>query len=159
VVKFKTCSKCNKNTPLSLYYRNKSAKDGLYSVCKSCKNAKNTIYKTANIDAEKHRNQGWYARNVDKKREYYKKYYDINKHRYHLANLKRSEVVKRATIGDHKKELHDIYKNRPKGFHVDHVIPLQGKNVCGLHVPWNLQYLPAKENLKKSNHYPGSTSL
>lgn len=49
--------------------------------------------------------------------------------------------------------IREFYLKCPEGYHVDHIIPLNGENISGLHCIDNLQYLPAIENLKKGNKY------
>jgi hypothetical protein len=52
-------------------------------------------------------------------------------------------------------KIKDIYRQCGKGYHVDHRIPLQGTNVCGLHVENNLQILKAEDNISKGNRFIG----
>lgn len=67
-----------------------------------------------------------------------------------LSHMKRKlRMPKWADI----EAIRQIYLNKPIGCHVDHIIPLQGKLVSGLHIPENLQYLDAKENNRKQNFY------
>jgi hypothetical protein len=55
------------------------------------------------------------------------------------------------------KEIYDLAMLRTKltgvVWHVDHIIPLQGEIVSGLHTPFNMQVIPAIENIKKGNTY------
>lgn len=73
-------------------------------------------------------------------------------HNFLTASAKKATKQRTPAWAD-KDAIRDFYKACPKGYHVDHRIPLRGRNVSGLHVMENLQYLPAVENMKKNNRY------
>lgn len=147
----KKCTKCKETKELEAFYKNKQYKGGYTSECKACNTARRHTRYKANKATEAIRNAKYYKKNKEKVSERHRIYYQNNKWMYHLAFLRRKEVIKRATLPGYEEEIKEIYENRPEGYHVDHIIPLQGETVCGLHVPCNLQYLPAAENIAKGN--------
>lgn len=95
------------------------------------------VYGEASKQKSRARTAQWKKENW----EYYKAYL-----------LSRKKRVKKATPKwADRNQIIQFYKNCPKEFHVDHVIPINGKSVSGLHVIDNLQYLPKIENLKKGS--------
>jgi hypothetical protein len=66
---------------------------------------------------------------------------------------KRADILQRTPIWADLQKIKEVYKNCPPNYHVDHIIPLQGDLVCGLHVENNLQYLTAIQNIEKSNKF------
>ena len=84
-----------------------------------------------------------------------------NKGRVNHRNALRRKAVQSATpTWADKSAIQDIYEQasvlRSEGIdvHVDHIVPLRADNACGLHVHWNLQIIPARDNLSKQNRMP-----
>lgn len=98
----------------------------------------------------------WRANNLEKIRHLRKTWRANNLERFRLsqryqASKRRAAKLKATPKWVNELELFKIYANCPKTHEVDHICPLRGKEVCGLHVPWNLQYLTPVENQKKGN--------
>ena len=103
-------------------------------------------------------NKQYHLDNREKRLEYSKKhgiqYRKDNTGKVNANTAKRRAALLQRTVGwSDDLVIQMIYADCPEGHHVDHIIPLQGKNVSGLHVAWNLQYLTAEENLRKGNKY------
>ena len=89
----------------------------------------------------------------DRLRAAEKRWRDRNKH---LARLRRHIIKERTPAWSEREQIADFYAGCPTGHEVDHIVPLKGRFVSGLHVLKNLQYLPKRSNRKKSNSFtPG----
>ena len=163
-VGLKHCACCKESKPLFSFSRNRAKKDGLQTYCKTCYDEKLKKYK-------------------DKKAQYQQNYKVNNLEKHQESSRKATQKWKsknraRATAWENAREagkikatpawlsefdkikitcLYQVARMRSEEsdqmWHVDHVVPLRSKKVCGLHVPWNLQVIPAKDNMLKSNKF------
>ncbi len=160
----KICCRCKKLR--RKFYKDPRAKDGLYSHCavcdrfqsqerhKKCPEVRKSYFKK-NKQRLQDRNKKWRQNNPKKFQGYRSKWqkknrpYGAFKKAEYVANKKRA--IPKWLTPEQLNEIRIIYSACPKGYEVDHIIPLQGENVSGLHVPWNLQYLTPMDNKSKGN--------
>ena len=173
----KTCSRCGKMKPRHLFNKLSMSKDGLAYACRECSSAGLVQWRKKNPERDRAAKQKWAAANRDYLSEKGKKYYIENKEKHILAcknwekrnlplvaqRVARRRASKRCatppwlTAIDMAfiQEMYDVASARSMQtgikHHVDHIHPLQGVGLCGLHVPWNLRAIPAVENHQKLN--------
>jgi hypothetical protein len=168
VVTSKRCYTCSEVKDLDSFSNYKKSKDGKYYQCKSCKaeSAKKSYLRIKDSHLSKCRN--YHAKNREKILAQHKLYYKENKSDFISRAAHRKSRKINATpdwlTKEHKQEIQQFYwlaqdlkTVTGESYHVDHIVPLKGENVCGLHVPWNLQVLPADINLSKGNKYGNFT--
>jgi hypothetical protein len=121
-------------------------------------------WQAANKDKVREDAKAWVAANPDKVKakalRHVKKYPEAYTARSVASVARRAKRVPQWLTPDDRwvmKEAYDLAKLRTRMFgfiwEVDHIIPLRGKTVSGLHVPTNLQVIPKIDNRNKRNHY------
>jgi hypothetical protein len=135
----KKCANCKIIKDISMYGLDKSRYYGISQSCYDCDALKGRKYLSLNRDTC-----------INRSREHYLS----NKNSYLARNANRRALRLKATPNwANLAKIKEIYANCPENHHVDHIIPLKGELVSGLHVENNLQYLTAKENMQKSNKF------
>ena len=175
----KTCTHCHQEKPFEAFYTSSRHKCGYAAWCKVCESkrskeknqrnreariAKAKLWRDANKETFLNGIKMWRERNPGRHEQLMKEWAQRNKGKVNAKWMKRDAAKKSRTPSWLTQDEHwmieqayDIANKRKQLFgfdwHVDHIVPLQGKTVSGLHVPWNLQVIPAKLNQQKSNRF------
>lgn len=145
-VSTKTCRTCGCSNPVLDYSKDKNCIDGHSNVCRTCRRAQMRAYK---------------ARNAERLKTYHCSYRKDNTGQFVAYGVARRTGEKLATPAwANLQDVNKIYAEAKRlekldgvKRHVDHIVPIKHKLVCGLHVEHNLQILTASENVKKSNRF------
>jgi len=146
----KTCSKCRITKDLNDFYKTKHSKDGLRSQCKICHMEGSKLW----VKNNRERYNAIVRKSQLKYPEYRKNWRKNNYQKYLQQIIKRRNAIIRQTpVWADLTAIKQFYRNCPIGHKVDHILPIQGKNVSGLNIVTNMQYLTPSENSKKGNRY------
>ena len=172
--KMKTCKKCQQAKPLSSFSKNERYADGYVNWCKECHREANAAWYEQNKARNKQRAIEWAKANPEATKAAQKRHKEKNKERLAAKHFEwaRANRPKRNAVSARRKAaklrattawadqsaIVRIYaeamrQQEETGIrkHVDHIVPLQSKIVCGLHVESNLQILDGAENESKRN--------
>jgi|688.fasta_scaffold625812_1 hypothetical protein len=172
----KTCTVCKENKPVNQFELQRCQ-------CLDCRKSYSKVRRAAYYARTREssilKTKLWREQNPEKKVQFRKAEYLVNAEaakeaarkyraqypaktnawsRKHQLS-KRMQTPKWLTQDDHWmiEQAYELAALRTKLFgfswQVDHIVPLQGKLVSGLHTPYNLQVIPAKHNQSKSNQF------
>jgi hypothetical protein len=162
------CVECVKISGVGRYKNNRDAQYASwrkwYEANKETHNTRVKRWQSENKDKVREDAKAWAKANPEKVKA--KTLRHIKKHPEAYTARSVASVARRAkrvpqwlTLDDRwmMQEAYKLAKLRTQMFgfvwEVDHIIPLRGELVSGLHVPTNLQVLPKTENRNKRNHY------
>jgi hypothetical protein len=132
--------------------------------CMECDRLDKKIRRLSNPEKEKERKRLEYYKHREKHLATKKEYRKNNRGKINALNSANKKRIRQAipkwVDKEHKKRIKELYelaelRTRMFGYawHVDHIIPIKGDNVCGLHVAENLRVIIGKENISKKNKY------
>lgn len=168
----KACSTCKVMKPLTEYSPRKDRPLGVHYSCKICLSERAKVQRRRKPSTEmqkelaRQRAADWRRQYPLKNSEMKKSWRRNNLHVKAAANARRRASQLKSSpawlSAEQKAQIQNLYwlardlkAVTGEEYHVDHIIPLQGDSVSGLHVPWNLQILPADINLSKRNTFNG----
>lgn len=169
----RVCTRCAETKPLSMFAVSKRGPTKTHPHCKACAAKMSAEYRArtkGDPEANAKRNvyqARWRGKNPEKWRAFssawnkaHPEYTRANVANYYAAKQQRTVEWDRELTDLVMLEAADLAVRRREitGFdwHIDHVIPMQGKSVSGLHVWNNLRVIPASENFRKSNRFEGA---
>ena len=139
----KTCFKCKQVKPYTAYAKHSTSKDGYYTSCIDCKKSYKKEWYLKNKERLLEKASDWSKNNLEKKRFYRSiRRATIASSTPKWANLDKIKQIYKCA-SDLKKQTGILYE-------VDHIVPLKGKNVCGLHIEHNLQIIEMSKNRQKA---------
>lgn len=158
---FFMCVSCKETKSVSEFSKDRSRKSGIQNKCKACYSQYQRKWSKENRNTHNSVRNKWRQKNIDKWRSY------LNKWRRDNSDLnasyvaaRRASSIKATPLWADRQRIKSIYAKAKEltlltgiKHSVDHIVPLQGRDVCGLHVEYNLQILTSSENSRKHRRY------